>query len=100
MRRHPLAQDEELLHPQRLADLGAGLAADDDRLDLRQVPFQILGILVEEHLADHGPEDRVAEELQPFVGGQAVLGPRGVRQRRPQEVLVRELVADPLFAAF
>ena len=49
-----------------------------------------------EQFADHRAEDGVAEELQPLVRGQAVFGPRGVRQGRQQQVLVLELIADPL----
>ena len=92
---HPLAEDEELLHPQRLAQLRAGLAADDDRLDSGHVSFEIFGILPEENLADHRPQDRVAEKLQPFVGSQAVFRARGVRHRRYQQAPILELVADP-----
>ena len=95
--RHPLAEDEELLHPQVLADLGAGLAADDDRLDPRQIAFEILRVLPEEQLADDGAQNGVAKEFQPFVGRQAVFGPRGVRQRGLQQMFVVKSVADPLF---
>ena len=80
MRGHALAQDQELLQAQRLADLGAGLPADDDRLDLRQIAFEILGILVEQQLADDGAQNGVAEKFQPLVRGQPVLAPGGVRQ--------------------
>ncbi len=96
MGRHPFAQNQKLLHPQRLADLCTRLPADDDRLDPRQVAFEVLGVLLEEDLADHRAEDGVAEELQPLVGGQAVFGPRGVRQGRQQQALVLEVIADPL----
>ena len=98
MRRHPLAENQKLLHPQRLADLRARLAADDHRLDLRQVAFEVLGVLVKKQLADHRAEDGIPQKLQPFVGGQAVLGARSVGQGSLQQLDVVKLVADPLLA--
>ncbi len=89
MGRHPFAQDQELLHSQALADLGAGLAADDDRFDPRQVALQVLRILPKEQFADDRPQDRIAEEFQAFVGSQAMLGPRGVRQRSLEQSACR-----------
>ena len=80
VRRHPLAQDQELLHAQGLADLGAGLPADDDRLDLGQVAFQVLGVLDGTASRRRRRQDGVAQKLQPLVGGQPVLGPRGMGQ--------------------
>ena len=50
---------------------------------------------MEEHLADDGPQDGVAEELEPLVGGQPVLGPRGVGQGGLEQRLVGEDIANP-----
>ena len=77
----------------------AGAAADHDRLDLRQVAFEILRILVEENLADDRAENRVAQKLQPLVGAQSVHGPGGMRQRGLQQALVLEDVADSLLTS-
>ena len=37
-----LAQEEEVAQADFLAEAGAGLAADDDRLDFRQVAFLVV----------------------------------------------------------
>jgi len=95
---HALAQDQTLFHAQGPAELRARLAADDHRLDLRQVPLQVLGKPVVEQVADDGAQDGVAEELETLVGNQAVLRAGSVRQRGPQKVLVAELVVDPPLA--
>ena len=42
--RHPFADDEELLQAEGLADLGAGLAAHHDGLDLGQIAFEVFRI--------------------------------------------------------
>ena len=97
---HSFAQDQELLHSQALADLRAGLPADDDRFDSRQIAFQILGELPKEQLADDRPQDRVAEEFQALVGGQPMLGPGGMRQRCQQQALILEMIADPRLKLF
>ena len=84
--------------PSSSRDLGAGPPRDDDRLDPRQVPFEVVGELPEEQVADDRPEDRIAQELQPLVRDQPVIGPRGVRQRLAEEGQVPEAVADDLLA--
>ena len=96
--RDPLAHDQELLQTQGLADLGTGLTADHRRLDLGQVALQVLGIPAEEQLADDGPQDRVSQELKPFVGGQPMLGAGGMRQGLPQQFLILKDVPDPPLA--
>ena len=98
MRDHSLAEDEKLLHSQRFADLRAGLSADDHRLDLGQVSLEILGILMKEELANHRPENGVAQEFQPLVGGQTVFGAGGVGQGGLQQILVRKTITDSLLA--
>ena len=99
MRRHPFAQHQKLAQPKRLADLRARLPADDDRLELRQVAFELLGKLLEQLLADDQAEDRVAEKLQPLVRRQPMIGPGGVRQRRVQQLRIAKPIAEPLLAA-
>src|SRR5580658_8338833 len=99
MGRHPFAQDEKLLHSQGFADLGAGLAANDDRLDPRQIAFQVLRKLPKEQFAYDCPQDRIAEEFQALIGSQAVLRPRGMRQRSLEQMLVVKRIADSLFTA-
>jgi hypothetical protein len=99
VRRHSLAKNEELLEAQVGAQLRAGDAADDDRFDLRQVPFQILGILMEQDFADDRPQDCVAQKLQPLVRAEPMDRARGVRQGGLQQALVVENVTDALFAS-
>ena len=99
VRRHSFAQHEELAQAQRLADLRARLPADDDRLELRQVAFQLIGKLLEQLLADDQAQDRVAEKLQPLVRRQPVVGARGVGQRRVEQLRIAEPIAEPLLAA-
>jgi len=62
------------LQAEGLADLRAGLPADDDRFDLGQVAFLVVGEALEQLLAGDQPQDRVAEEFQSFVGGQPRVG--------------------------
>ena len=91
---HPLAENQKFVEPQRLADLGAGLPADHDRLDLGQLPFEQIRVIVIENLADDGPENGVAEKLQPLVRRQPMLGPRGVRYGRQQERNIAKTVVN------
>ena len=87
--RHSFAQHQKLAQPQRLADLGTREPAHDDRLELGEVAFEEFGELVIELLADDFAEDRVAEEFEPLVRGQAMIGAGSVRERRFQERDVR-----------
>ncbi len=99
MRGHPLAQDQKLIQPQQTADLRARLPADDHRLDLGEIAFQVFGILPEEDLADDQAQNGVAQELQALVGGQAMQGARGVREGRTQQLLVLEHIAESFLTA-
>ena len=99
MRRHSLAQDQKLPQPERLADLRAGLPADDDRLELGQIAFELVGKLRKQLFADHEPENRVAQELQPLVRRQAMIGAGRVRQGRFEQLEIAELIPQPLLAA-
>ena len=98
MRAHPLADDQELVDPQLLRDLGAGPTRDHDRLDPGQLPFEIVGEPPIEHVADDRTQDRIAQELHPLVRDQAVIGTRGVGQRLTEKRRVPEAVADDLLA--
>ena len=98
MRRHSLAENQEFFQAQFAADLRAGRAADDDRFDLRQIAFEILGILVKQNFTHDGAENRVAQEFQSLVGGQPVQGAGGMGQSRAQEKLVAEHVVDATLA--
>ena len=100
MCRHTLAKDEKVLHTQRPAHLGTRLATYHDRLDTRQIAFWVLGKLVKKHLADNCAKYGVAKKLQSLVGCQSVLGTGSVRKRPQKQILVGELVVDPLLAAF
>src|SRR5262249_48320036 len=95
---HPFAEDQKLLEAERLAELGTGLPADKDRLDAREVAFQVVGIAAKEDFADHRAQDRVAQEFQPLVGGETMLGPRGMRQGRFQQCQIAKSITDPLLA--
>ena len=68
-------------------------------IDLIRVrsPSKYCGKLPKEQFADDCPQDRIAEKFQAFVGSQAVLRPRGMRQRSLEQSLVRKRIADPLF---
>jgi hypothetical protein len=80
---HAAAEDEVFAQVERLGEAGAGASADDDRLDLGEVAFLVIGEAEVELLAGDQAEDRVAEELHPLVRRQARVGPGGVRQRTP-----------------
>ena len=90
----PLPRIRNSCIPRASLILRTGLPADDDRFEFGQIAFEKLGILVVEQFADHGPQDGVAEEFQPFVGGQTVLCSRSMGQGGPKEALVTETVAD------
>ena len=84
--------------PSSCGDLGAGPPRDDDRLDLRQVPLEIIGELPEKQLADDRTQDRIPEELEPLVRDQPVIGPRRVRQRFLKKRQVVKAIAEDLLA--
>ena len=96
--REHLPDDEELLEPELLSDLGEALAAHDVSSRLRQPAFLEIGVLVEEHVARDRPEDGVAEELEALVAPAGVELGRGVGQRGEQEVAVREPVSQAFLA--
>ena len=81
-----------------LAEPAARLAADDHRLDPREVPLERIRKQPVERLADEKPQDGIAEKLEPLVGGQAVLGPGGVGQGGHQQGGVTKHVSDPALA--
>jgi hypothetical protein len=66
-------------------DDGAARPRDDVRADLRHAPLVEVRKALEEGPRDRELEDGIAEELQPFVRGRAVGGPRRMREdrRRP-----------------
>ena len=86
IRRHPvvaghaLAEKQEVAEVEFLAEAGAGATADDRRFDFRQVAFLVVGKAQIELLAGDKPENRVAEKLHAFVGGEARVGAGRVRQ--------------------
>jgi hypothetical protein len=72
----------------------AHLAADDDALDARELALEILREAVEDRLADDDAENGVAEELEPLVRGEAVLGNAGVGEGAIEQRQVFEPVAE------
>lgn len=91
---HSLAEHDEVGQPQIVRHPGAGVAADDRRLDLGQVAFLQLGVMREEILAHDQSEHGVAKKLQPLVARQPVVGGRGMRQGQPQERAIDEGAAQ------
>ena len=91
MRAHPFADDQKLVDAQLFGNLRAGAPRYDDRLDLRQVPLEIIRELPKQHLTDDRTQDRVTQKLEPFIRGQPVVGPRRMRQRFLEERQVLEL---------
>ena len=53
---------------------------------------------MKEPLADDESQDGIAEKLKPLVRGQAVLGPRGMGDRRHEEVAIAKRVTYPPLA--
>ena len=74
------------------------LRRDDRRLDLRLLPFRIVGISVKQCVGHDEAEHRVAEELERFVVDDAareVLGrARAVRERVLEQPPIPEPIAD------
>ena len=66
---HSLAENQTFLQSQPVADSSTGLAAHHDRLDFRQIPFQVVGEFAKEQLADNKAQHGIAEKFQPFVTG-------------------------------
>ena len=94
----PLADDEEVGEAELLAEPAARLPAHDHRLDAGEISLERVRKQPEEPLAHQKAEDRIAEELEPFVGGQSVLGPGGVRECRDEQPRIAKHVADPPLA--
>ena len=65
-------------------DDGAARARDDMRAHLRHPSLGELREAVVEGARDHELEHRVPEELEPFVRGGALGGPRRMREDRPR----------------
>ena len=97
---HALAQEQEIAEVELPADAGAGAPADDDRLDLGQVAFLVVGKAQVELFAGDQAEHGVAEEFQAFVGGEAGIGAGSVRQAGPEQIRLAKAVADGVLAFF
>ncbi len=95
---HAATDNQAAIEPQRAGDSTTGTPTDHCRLDLRQVPLVVLGVILVEPLANGQSENGVAEKLQPFVASQTVGGPRSMCQRREQQRLILELIVDDLLA--
>ena len=67
---------------------GQGLHLDHGRAQLGQLSLGQAGVAAEQRVGDDQPEDRVAEELQPLVGGRVgvLVGEGAVRQRAVQRL--------------
>ena len=62
-------------------------------------PSSWSGNCVKQLLADHEAEHGVAEKLEPLVRRQPVVGPRGVRQGRFEQLEITKVITEPLLAA-
>src|SRR5438067_566215 len=98
MRVHPFAQEEKISQVQLATDPRAGTPADHGRLDFCQIAFLVIGETLEELFADDQPQDRVAQELESFVGGQARIRTGSVRQGGAKERRLAEAVLNRLLA--
>ena len=67
MREQPLAQDQVILEADLLGDARARIAADQRRLDPRQLSLGIFGKAEVEGLANDAAQNGVTQELEPFV---------------------------------
>ena len=63
------AEQQELAEPERAADLGQRPGVDHGRAQLGQLALGQVGVGAVEGVGDDQPQHRVAEELQPLVGG-------------------------------
>ena len=61
-----------------------------------QVSLEIVRELAKQQFANDRTQDRVTQELEPFVGGQPVVGSRRMRQRLLEEVSGWKPIADDL----
>ena len=71
---------EPPVEPELGGDDGARAPRDDVRTDLRQLPLGVLGEAVVEGARDHEAEHAVAEELEPLVRLDPVLGLGGMAE--------------------
>jgi hypothetical protein len=78
----------------------ARIAANDHRLDLRQLAFGVFRILKEQSLANDHSQDRVAEEFHPLVGGEPMLHARSVREGRLEQLRIAKGIRDSGLASF
>jgi hypothetical protein len=76
-------------------DDGAGATRDDVRANLRELPFREVRVAVVEGARDDEAEDAVAEELEPLVRLDPILGLRGMAEDLC-EPLGRQFVDQPL----
>ena len=77
-------------------ELEAKVACGKD--GVRIEPMQPASILSDAAMAEHF-SNALAEEFQPLVAGEAMIGRRSVLQRQLQKVAIAELVAQDLFGA-
>jgi hypothetical protein len=93
-----LAELDVIAQADGAGHLGQGAGVDDGRPQLGQQPLGQRGLGEVEGLGDDHPEHRVAEELQPLVGGQATvlvrIGP--VRQGKVQQLVGQLRTAELL----
>ena len=75
VRAHSLTDDQKLLQAEFSRDLCTSMTRhDDDRFNLGQIAFEIVGKLPKKGLADDRPENRIAEEFEPLIRGQTMIG--------------------------
>ena len=97
---HSLAEEQVIAEAEFRAELRTNFAAHDYGLDLRQVAFLELGEAAVKLFASDEAEHAVAEELHAFVGAEAGVRARGVREGRAEEFRLAESIADCRLAIF
>ena len=97
--RHAFAEDQKVVQGQCAANLRTRATANHDRLDLRQIAFQVFRIRLKQSLADDKAQDRVAKKFQPLVRFQAVqCAPRRGLAPPAQHRFIAKRIADTRFA--
>ena len=94
-------KDDDVVDAQLMGDIGQRGTRDERHLQARKLALVKLGIGLKERAGNHGAQNGIAQKLKALIArrdGLTFHG-RGVRERRAQQHLVIELVAQDFLGA-